>query len=79
MAVTLSGFNLLIPRKLIESKYPGGWQRWLKNYHVSQSDRTEFDELFRMSCMNNIDLEVLLTQCSRLSFKLLKTQGHATK
>lgn len=80
MAVTLSCFNLLIPRTLIESRYPGDWQLWVKNYYTSHSDRIDFDdELFRISSMNNMDLEILLIECSGLGFKLLKTLDHATQ
>ncbi len=70
MAIPLSCFNLIIPRHLIEKKYPGGWQQCLYDHSPLDNYAAAYDDnLFRISVMNTIGMGMLLNKWSRHGFK----------
>src|SRR5690606_41785357 len=56
MAVLIDFFNIIVPIKTIESKYPGGWNACL-NDHKNALGHTVWHDghLFRDGAMNSID------------------------
>jgi hypothetical protein len=70
MAIMTEFLNLIVPIAIIEEKYPGGWERCLKDHQVAIGGRVWFDDyLFRDGAMNPIAMEQLLNQWWKLGFE----------
>jgi|TARA_B110000503_G_C7153033_1_gene416025 hypothetical protein len=69
MSIQLEFINFVVPRRLIEQKYPGGWVRCLSNHKDLIGGRVWYDEhLFRDGAMNPMDVSDLVSQWSNRGF-----------
>ena len=70
MAIMTEFLNLIVPITVIEEKYPGGWDRCLKDHNVAIGGRVWFDDyLFRDGAMNPTAMAQLLNQWWKLGFE----------
>ena len=57
MAIKLEFFDIIIPIKTIQKKYPGGWNQCLKDHDGDIGGRGWYDEhLFRDGAMSPNDI-----------------------
>jgi hypothetical protein len=69
MAVMTEFLDLIVPITVIEEKYPGGWERCLKDHSAALNARVWFDNhLFRDGAMNHEAMKVLLDEWWKLGF-----------
>lgn len=69
MAIQLEFINLVIPIKVIETKYPGGWSQCLEDHRQALWGRVWYDEhLFRDGAMNKADMGSLLDSWASIGF-----------
>uniref|UniRef100_UPI00404734F0 hypothetical protein n=2 Tax=Pseudomonadati TaxID=3379134 RepID=UPI00404734F0 len=70
MAVLIDFFNIIVPIKTIERKYPGGWNACL-NDHKDVLGHTVWhdDHLFRDGAMNSIDFGKIIEFWEGLGFR----------
>lgn len=70
MAVLIDFFNIIVPIKTIESKYPGGWNACL-NDHKNALGHTVWHDghLFRDGAMNSIDFGKIIEFWEGLGFR----------
>ena len=71
MAIQLEFISLVVPRKTIEAKYPGGWEKCLLDHQsiMGEFGRVWFDDhLFRDGVMNPNDMYALLDEWQALGF-----------
>ena len=60
MAIKLEFFDIIIPIKTIQKKYPGGWKQCLKDHTNLIGGRVWYDEhLFRDGAMSSNDIRHL--------------------
>lgn len=83
MGIALESLNLIIPIRVIESKYPGGWVQCREDHGLKASP-SHFGacwhdgELFRDGAMNAFDFEMLVDRWKALGLKATKRrQGKA--
>ncbi len=70
MAVMTEFLNLIVPISVIEEKYPGGWERCLKDHSVAIGGRVWFDDyLFRDGAMSPEGIELLLKAWWKMGFE----------
>jgi len=70
MAIELECINFIVPRKTIEEKYPGGWDKCLKDHKGLIGGRVWYDNyLFRDGAMNPMDIESLIDEWTELGFQ----------
>lgn len=81
MSIRLEFINLIIPRKIIEKKYTGGWKQCLLDRQVSIDCGSNWydDHLFRTGAMNAMDIECMLTDLEGMGFKPYKGRGKDLK
>ena len=73
MAIQLEFIDFIVPRSVIEQKYPGGWVQCLKDHENLIGGRVWYDEyLFRDGAMNPMDIESLVNEWQRLGFNTHK-------
>ena len=71
MAIKLEFINLVVPRKTIEEKYPGGWEQCLIDHKNLIGGRVWFDDhLFRDGAMNPRDMYSTLDEWEELGFNI---------
>ena len=69
MAIELEFINLIVPRSIIEEKYPGGWEQCLADYEGVIGGRVWYDEyLFRDGAMNPRDITYLVEEWGNMGF-----------
>lgn len=69
MSIQLEFIDFIVPRALIEEKYPGGWLQCLKDHADLIGGRVWYDDdLFRDGAMNPMDIEYLVRQWQELGF-----------
>ena len=69
MAIKLEFYDLIIPIKTIQKKYPGGWKQCLKDHDGDIGRRVWYDEhLFRDGAMSPNDIGYLVTWWSNKGF-----------
>jgi hypothetical protein len=74
MTIQLQFLNLVLPISMIAQKYPGGWERYKRDYGLSDpsasvTDRPTYDEhLFKDSAMSPHDMEQLVRDWEKLGF-----------
>ena len=62
MAVALEFIDFIVPRTVIEAKYPGGWERCLADHANLLQGRVWYDEhLFRDGAMSPQGIEALVS------------------
>jgi hypothetical protein len=65
MAIALEFIDFIVPRKVIEAKYPGGWKRCLADHGDLLQGRVWYDEhLFRDGAMSPQGIEALVSYWS---------------
>ncbi len=70
MAIMTEFLDLIVPITLIEEKYPGGWERCLKDHSIAIGARVWYDDhLFRDGAMNHAAMEALLKEWWKLGFE----------
>jgi len=70
MAVSLEFIDFIVPRAVIEEKYPGGWDKCLKDHANALGRRVWHDEhLFRDGAMNPRDIQILVEEWIDLGFE----------
>jgi hypothetical protein len=70
MAVALEFIDFIVPRSAIEEKYPGGWEKCLKDHAELIGRRVWHDEhLFRDGAMNPRDIQILVEEWIDLGFE----------
>ena len=70
MAVALEFIDFIVPRAVIEEKYPGGWDKCLKDHAYALGRRVWHDEhLFRDGAMNPRDIQILVEEWIDLGFE----------
>lgn len=73
MTIQLEFIDFIVPRSVIEKKYPGGWIQCLKDHENLIGGRVWYDEhLFRDGAMNPMDIEGLVNEWQRLGFNTHK-------
>lgn len=73
MAIQLEFIDFIVPRSLIEAKYPGGWLQCLTDHERLIGGRVWYDEhLFRDGAMNPMDIERLVNEWQSLGFNTHK-------
>jgi len=73
MSIQLEFIDFIVPRAVIEEKYPGGWVQCLKDHERLIGGRVWYDEhLFRDGAMNPMDIEALVNEWQRLGFNTHK-------
>lgn len=73
MTIQLEFIDFIVPRAVIEEKYPGGWIQCLKDHERLIGGRVWYDEyLFRDGAMNPMDIEGLVNEWQRLGFNTHK-------
>ena len=71
MAIKLEFYDLIVPIKTIQKKYPGGWKQCLKDHDGDIGGRVWYDEhLFRDGAMSPNDIGNLVEWCSNCAFDL---------
>ncbi|MBA6413672.1 hypothetical protein H2508_11185 [Parahaliea sp. F7430] len=69
MAIQLEVINFIVPRDVIEKKYPGGWKRCLSDHRGQIGSRIWYDDhLFRTGAMNSMDIEMILEEWEHKGF-----------
>jgi hypothetical protein len=70
MAIASEFIDFIVPIKLIEQKYPGGWEQCLEDHKDLIGGRVWYDEhLFRDGAMNPMDIECLVNDWTDLGFQ----------
>jgi len=70
MAIMTEFLDLIVPITVIEEKYPGGWERCLKDHSTALNARVWFDSyLFRDGAMNHESMKGLLDEWWKLGFE----------
>jgi hypothetical protein len=70
MAIATEFIDFIVPIKVIEQKYPGGWEQCLEDHKDLIGGRVWYDEhLFRDGAMNPMDIERLVNDWTDLGFK----------
>lgn len=73
MTIQLEFIDFIVPRAVIEEKYPGGWIQCLKDHENLIGGSVWYDEyLFRDGAMNPMDIEGLVNKWQRLGFSTHK-------
>lgn len=73
MAIQLEFIDFIVPRSVIEAKYPGGWLQCLKDHERLIGGRVWYDEyLFRDGAMNPMDIESLVNEWQSMGFNTHK-------
>jgi len=76
MAIKLEFIDIIVPRFIIEQKFPGGWQAWHAHYESVIGLSVWFDDhLFRAGAMNPIDAQNILDDWGYLGFELTGTNS----
>lgn len=74
MAIQLEFINFIVPRKVIEEKYPGGWDKCLSDNRKLIGKSVWYDDhLFRDGAMNHMDMEALIETWRQKGFNILET------
>ncbi len=69
MAILTECLDFIVPIKVIEQKYPGGWAQCLDDHKNLIGGRVWYDEhLFRNGAMNPMDIESLVNHWTDLGF-----------
>ena len=69
MAVWLEFIDFIVPIEVIKQKYPGGWEKCLKDHENLIGGRVWYDEhLFRDGAMNPVDIGHLVDEWQSLGF-----------
>ncbi len=80
MAIYLEMINLIVPIATIEARYPGGWAGCLRDHEAVLGGRVWYDEhLFRNGAMNGMDIQFLLSDWQRKSFRAFDDEDHPTR
>lgn len=73
MAIQLEFIDFIVPIKTIKAKYPGGWEKCLKDHDYSIGRCIWYDEhLFRSGAMNSMDIKSLVDHWTSLGFETYK-------
>jgi ADP-ribosylglycohydrolase len=67
MSVALEFYNFLIPISTVERKYPGGWERCLKDYEDSSAWYDGY--LLRLGSASSMDVEDIADEWKKMKFK----------
>ena len=60
MPVFIHLSNLIVPKSIIENKYPGGIEAFRKTFKISEvNNHQEDDELFSLSAINSDEFDLL--------------------
>lgn len=69
MAIATEFIDFIVPIKIIEKKYPGGWAQCLEDHADALGRRVWHDDhLFRDGAMNPRDIEYLVNYWTDLGF-----------
>ena len=69
MAIRTEFIDVIVPRKIIEQKFNGGWEQCLKEHEHLIGKRVWFDQhLFRDGAMNSGDAEEIVKQWEARGF-----------
>ena len=77
MSIKLEFINLIIPKKTIEKKYPGGWEQLSFDRQINLDCGADwFDEdLYRAGAMNDMGIDIMLSELEKKGLKLYKGKG----
>lgn len=71
MAIMTEFINFIVPKKIIEKKYPGGWSQCLKDHAELIGGRVWYDDyLFHDGAMNPMDMKSLVEKWEQMGFTL---------
>jgi hypothetical protein len=80
MAIALEAINLIIPRTVIERKYPGGWEACLAEHAESIGWRMWHDDhLLRDGAMNPMAMAMLLADWEERGFRATDRKRNPTR
>lgn len=72
MAIMTEFINFIVPIKVIEEKYPGGWTQCLEDHAELIGGRVWYDDhLFHDGAMNPMDIESLINEWSSRGFECI--------
>jgi hypothetical protein len=70
MAIMTEFINLIVPRIIIEQKYPGGWAQWLEAHAELIGGRVCYDDhLFHDGAMNPMDIGTIVESWTAMGFE----------
>ena len=73
MAVELEFISIIIPIKNIEKYYPGGFEKYKKDYFDLIGGKIWYDDyILRDGAMNPIDIEYIVNEWEKLGLKPFK-------
>lgn len=76
MSIQLEFINFVVPRNVIEQKYPGGWEQCLADHKPLIGGRVWYDDhLFRDGAMNPGDIGMLVEEWGAKGFHTHDTDG----
>jgi hypothetical protein len=80
MAIQLEFVDFIVPIKTIKEKYPGGWEKCLKDHENLIGGRVWYDDhLFRDGAMNPIGIRDLVEEWGQLGFHTHDGGNNPTK
>ena len=80
MAIQLEFINFIVPIKIIEKKYPGGWTQCLGDHKNLIGGRVWYDDhLFRDGAMNPTDIGHLVDEWKKLGFHTHEGKNNPVK
>ncbi len=72
MAIMTQFINFIVPIKIIEQKYPGGWNQCLKDHANLIGGRVWYDDhLFHDGAMNPMDIGSLVEEWTQMGFECI--------
>ncbi len=70
MAIMTEFISFIVPIKIIEEKYPGGWTQCLEDYAGLIGGRIWYDDhLFHDGAMNPLDMEKIVENWTAMGFE----------
>ena len=76
MSIQLECINFIVPRQIIEEKYPGGWAKCLSDHENLIGGRVWYDDhLFRDGAMNPMDIGSLVEEWGNMGFHTHEIEG----
>jgi hypothetical protein len=80
MAITLEFIDFIIPIRIIEAKYKGGWAQCLRDHAPLIGGRVWYDDnLFRDGAMNPADIKALAEFWEGLGFNIIRVEQDGSK
>lgn len=72
MAIATNFIDFIVPKRVIEEKYPGGWAQCLQDHAKLIGGRVWYDDhLFRDGAMNPADIGALIEEWTAKGFECI--------